>query len=283
MSKIDRIKSQKTFERFRANAHEVIFESQTRAGKSFDIILLVLILSSVIVVMIDSIPYYHEAYGEELLVAEWVFTIIFTFEYILRLLSVYKPIKYATSFFGIVDLMAILPTYISIIFTGAHVLVVIRALRLLRVFRILGMYKFVEDASRIMNAMKASSRKIIVFLLFVLSMVTILGTLLYLLESHINEGFNSIPQSIYWAIVTLTTVGYGDVAPITAFGKFLAAIAMILGYAVIAVPTGIISTEMIRGATKKHSSISCPNCSAEGHFQSADFCFKCGHSLEEDW
>lgn len=133
-----------------------------------------------------------------------------------------------------------------------------------------------------MKAMRASSRKIIIFLLFVLSVVTILGTLLYLLESHINEGFNNIPQSIYWAIVTLTTVGYGDIAPITALGKFLAAIAMILGYAVIAVPTGIISSEMIREAQKKQSRISCPNCSAEGHYQSADFCYRCGHSLEED-
>ena len=282
MTKVDRNNRSNKFEQFRASAHEIIFESQTTAGRRFDVILLILILASVIGVMIDSIPYYHKAYGEVLLVAEWIFTALFTIEYILRLLSVYKPVKYATSFFGIVDLLAILPTYISLFFTGAHVLIVIRALRLLRVFRILGMYKFVEDGGRILTALRTSSRKIIVFLLFVLSMVTILGTLLYLLESHINEGFNNIPQSIYWAIVTLTTVGYGDIAPITALGKFLAAIAMILGYAVIAVPTGIISTEMMREVNKMQSSISCPNCSAEGHYQTADFCYKCGHSLEED-
>lgn len=271
------------FDNFRAKAHEIIFEADTPAGKWFDLLLLIFILCSVIIVMIDSVPYYHEVYGDELLIAEWFFTVFFTIEYIFRLFCVYKPIKYATSFFGVVDLLSILPTYVSLFFTGTQVLIVIRALRLLRVFRILGMYKFVDDGSRILNAMRSSSRKIIVFLIFVLSVVTILGTLLYLLESPINEGFNSIPRSIYWAIVTLTTVGYGDIAPITATGQFLAAIAMILGYAVIAVPTGIISTEFIRGTQKvKHSSISCPNCGCEGHYQSAVHCFKCGHILHPE-
>lgn len=270
----------KRVDKFKEITHEIIFEADTKLGKLFDVLLLIAILSSVLVVMIDSVPYYHIKYGHILYVLEWMFTILFTIEYILRLLSVHRPIKYARSFFGIVDLLSILPSYLSLIVTGTHVLVVIRALRLLRIFRILGLYRFVNDSRRIMNALKASSRKIIVFLTFILLVVTILGTTLYLLESSINEGFNSIPKSVYWAIVTLTTVGYGDIAPITGTGQFLAALAMILGYAVIAVPTGIISTEMIReNAHLKQSNKACPNCGCEGHYKSAAHCFKCGHAL----
>ena len=272
-----------SFEKFRKKAHEIIFEADTPKGKFFDVALLAAILISVAVVMLDSVPSYHEDYGETLWVLELFFTLLFTIEYIIRLLSVRKPLVYATSFFGIVDLLSILPTYLAFFVTGTQFLIVIRALRLLRVFRILGLYSFVDDSAAIVGALRNSSRKIIIFLLFVLMIVTILGTGLYLLESGINEGFNSIPRSVYWAIVTLTTVGYGDISPITATGQFLAAIAMILGYAVIAVPTGIVSTEFIRGGRKlRHTSISCPNCGAEGHYQSATYCFRCSELLHKD-
>lgn len=270
------------FDKFRAQSHEIIFGADTYYGRLFDIILLFVIMASVIVVMLDSVPTYHSNYGGMLWAFELIFTFIFSIEYILRLISVRKPIAYATSFFGVVDLLSIIPTYLAFFVTGSQFLIVIRALRLLRVFRILGLHSFIDDSAAIVNALRTSSRKIIIFLLFVLMVVTILGTWLYLLESGINEGFNSIPRSMYWAIVTVTTVGYGDISPITATGQFLAAIAMILGYAVIAVPTGIVSTEFMRGARKfKHTNISCPNCGAEGHYQTAQYCFRCSDPLNK--
>ncbi|MBY5957397.1 ion transporter [Membranicola marinus] len=271
------------FRKFRAKAHELIFEADTPQGKLFDVVLLILILISVGVVMLDSVPDYHKDYSEILWILELFFTFIFTIEYIVRLLSVRKPLVYATSFFGIVDLLSIIPTYLAFFFTGSQYLIVIRGLRLLRVFRILGLHNFVNDSLSIVNSLRRSSRKIVIFLLFVLMVVTILGTALYLLESDINEGFNSIPRSIYWAIVTVTTVGYGDISPITSTGQFLAAIAMILGYAVIAVPTGIVSTEFIRtGKRIQHTNISCPDCGAEGHYHSARYCFKCSAPLKDE-
>jgi len=271
------------FNKFRAKAHQIIFAADTPKGKLFDIVLLILITISVIVVMMDSVPSYHKNYGNTLWVLELFFTFIFTIEYIIRLISVRKPLSYAISFFGVVDLLSVIPTYLVFFITGSQFLIVIRTLRLLRVFRILGLYSFVNESAAIVTALRTSSRKIIIFLLFIVMVVTILGTWLYLLESGINEGFNSIPRSMYWAIVTVTTVGYGDISPITSLGQFLAAIAMILGYAVIAVPTGILSSEFIRGARKlRQTRSSCAHCGAEGHYRSAKYCYRCGELRNEE-
>ncbi len=264
--------------------HEIIFEADTPAGKYFDIILMIFIVASVLVVMLESIAELNTQYHDLFVVLEWVFTIFFTIEYLLRVYCVYQPKKYMTSFFGIVDLLAILPTYLSLIISGTHYLVVIRALRLLRVFRIFKLANFLKESSTIMSALKASRPKITVFLTFIILMVTIIGSIMYLVEGG-QEGssFTSIPKSIYFAIVTLTTVGYGDIAPQTGLGQFLAAIVMILGYAVIAVPTGIVSAEMVSQTNDAVeipvNSQSCQNCTAEGHSDDALFCRKCGGGL----
>lgn len=271
------------YNKLRTKAHQIIFAADTPKGRLFDITLLILIVISVLVVMLDSVPSYHKHYGETLWVLELFFTLIFTIEYIIRLLVVRKPWSYATSFFGVVDFLSVIPTYLIFFITGSHFLIVIRTLRLLRVFRILGLYSFVNESSAIVSALRTSSRKIIIFLLFIIMFVTILGTWLYLLESGINEGFNSIPRSIYWAIVTVTTVGYGDISPITSMGQFLAAIAMILGYAVIAVPTGILSSEFMRGVKNlRQTRSSCSHCGAEGHYRSAKYCYRCGELRNDD-
>jgi len=265
--------------------HEIIFEADTPAGKYFDIILMVFIVASVIVVMLESISELNIRYSQIFFVLEWAFTIFFTIEYLLRIYCVYQPKKYMTSFFGIVDLLAIIPTYLSLVISGTHYLLVIRALRLLRVFRIFKLANFLKESSTIMSALKASRPKITVFLFFIVLMVTIIGSVMYLIESGNDSSFTSIPRSIYWAVVTLTTVGYGDIAPQTEMGQFLAAIVMILGYAVIAVPTGIVSAEMVSqtDASKKIplNSQSCQNCSTEGHSDDALFCRKCGESLQK--
>jgi len=266
------------------NIHEIIFEADTKAGKYFDIVLMVFIVASVIVVMLESISELNNEFRYHFLFLEWAFTIFFTIEYFLRIYCVYQPKKYMTSFFGIVDLLAILPTYLSLFIFDTHYLVVIRALRLLRVFRIFKLASFLKEGTIIMNALKASRPKITVFLVFILLMVTIIGSIMYLVEGgQEDSSFTSIPRSIYWAVVTLTTVGYGDIAPQTPFGQFLAAIVMILGYAVIAVPTGIVSAEMVSqtGAeeTTPVNSQSCQYCSTEGHLDDALFCRKCGESL----
>lgn len=266
--------------------HEIIFEADTPAGKYFDIILMVFIVASVIVVMLESIAELNIRYSQVFFVLEWAFTIFFTIEYLLRIYCVYQPKKYMTSFFGIVDLLAILPTYLSPFISGTHYLAVIRALRLLRVFRIFKLANFLQESSIIMSALRASRPKITVFLFFIILMVTIIGSIMYLVEGgHEGSSFTSIPRSIYFAIVTLTTVGYGDIAPQTELGQFLAAIVMILGYAVIAVPTGIVSAEMVAqtGAenTTPVNSQSCQNCTTEGHSDDALFCRKCGESLQK--
>ncbi len=271
------------FNKLRTKAHQIIFAADTPKGRLFDITLLVFIVISVLVVMLDSVPSYHKNYGETLWVLEVFFTLIFTIEYIIRLLIVRKPWSYATSFFGVVDLLSVIPTYLVFFITGSQFLIVIRTLRLLRVFRILGLYNFVNENTAIVSALRSSSRKIIIFLLFIVMVVTILGTWLYLLESGINEGFNSIPRSMYWAIVTVTTVGYGDISPITPVGQFLAAIAMILGYAVIAIPTGILSSEFMRGVKNlRQTRSSCSHCGAEGHYRSAKYCYRCGELRNDE-
>ncbi len=258
--------------------HEVIFEAETPAGKLFDVILLIAILASVVIVSLDSIESYHDAHKNLLLGLEWLLTIFFTIEYFLRLYSTKDTIKYATSFFGIVDLLAIIPTYLSLFFAGTHALVVIRALRILRVFRIFKLMEFMKQGRVILLAMKNSWQKIFVFFLFVILMVTILGSVMYLVEGNVNDGFNSIPRSVYWAIVTLTTVGYGDITPVTALGRLVAAFIMILGYSVIAVPTGIVTAGVLSEYNEQTTEV-CNACSREGHDVDARFCKYCGYKL----
>lgn len=264
---------------WRERLHQVIFESDTRAGRTFDLALLVFILASVLAVLLESVPSVRIHYGRELRTVEWVFTGLFTAEYILRLISVRRPAHYALSFFGIVDLLAILPSYLSLVFPGSQALLVVRALRLLRVFRILKLAHFLGEASALRSALRASSRKITVFIGTVLILVLIIGSVMYLVEGRTNEDFTSIPQSMYWAVVTLTTVGYGDIAPVTVLGKILASIVMILGYGIIAVPTGIVTVELSRTRSTVVSGQSCPHCGAEGHDADARFCKYCGSRL----
>jgi len=264
--------------RWRLKFHEVIFEADTPAGKWFDVLLILAISISVVLVMIDSVAVIRNAYGRILLVGEWFFTILFTIEYLLRLFSVGRPWAYATSFFGVVDLLAILPTYLSIIIPGAQYLLVIRILRVLRIFRILKLVQYLGEARLLTQALRASRRKITVFLFVVLTLVTIFGSLIYLIEDP-RDGFTSIPKSIYWSIVTLTTVGYGDIFPKTNLGQLLSAVIMIIGYAIIAVPTGIVTVELSHAFSRKISTQACPDCSAEGHDSDARFCKYCGSGL----
>lgn len=270
--------SQLKEDKYREILHEVIFEADTTAGKLFDVVLLVAIIASVLVVMLESISSYHALFADVFFWLEWFFTILFTIEYLLRIYAVRAPIKYMTSFFGVVDLLAIIPTYLSLIVTGSQFLLVIRALRLLRVFRIFKLWHFIKAGDVLVKALRASRPKITIFLFFVLVMVTIIGSVMYLVEGGQNEGFSSIPKSIYWAIVTLTTVGFGDITPVTALGQFLSAIVMILGYSVIAVPTGIVSAEMV-STRKVTNTQACRNCSREGHADDATHCKYCGANL----
>ena len=272
------MKSEPPRSRWRHRLHEVIFEADTPAGRGFDLILLVLILASVTVVLFESVSSVRARYGRELWILEWGFTILFTIEYLLRLLSVRRPSRYARSFFGIVDLIAVLPTYLSVLLPGAQALLVVRALRLLRVFRILKLVEYLGEARILAQALRASARKIAVFIQTVLVVVLIVGSLMYLIETP-EAGFTSIPQSIYWAIVTMTTVGYGDIAPQTVLGKFLASLVMILGYGIIAVPTGIVTVELSRARPAGVSTQACPVCGAEGHDSDALFCKRCGSRL----
>lgn len=257
--------------------HEIIFEADTRAGKWFDVFLILAILLSVLVVMLDSVAAVNRAHGRWLLMVEWGFTLLFTMEYLFRLICVKRPLKYATSFLGVVDLLAIMPTYVSLFVPGSQYLVVIRVLRVLRVFRVLKLVSYLGEASILTRALKASRRKIIVFLITVMTLVVIFGSLMYLIEGG-RGGFTSIPKSIYWAIVTMTTVGYGDISPQTGVGQALAAMIMILGYGIIAVPTGIVTSEMTR-AQKKVTTQACPECMAEGHDPDALFCKLCAARL----
>jgi voltage-gated potassium channel len=263
--------------RWRRRLFEVIFESDTPAGKWFDIILIISILLSVTVVMLDSVSGIRNNHGELLYAIEWFFTILFTVEYVFRLICVGRAIRYAVSFFGIVDLLAILPTYISLLIPGSRYLVVIRILRVLRIFRVLKL-GHQKEADILIKALMASRRKIVVFLFTVLTIVVIIGSLMYIIESG-ESGFTSIPRCVYWAIVTLTTVGYGDISPSTGIGQFLAAIVMILGYSIIVVPTGFVSIELSKTQQPAISGQACPQCSAEGHSIDAIYCKFCGAKL----
>jgi voltage-gated potassium channel len=263
---------------WRGRLHEIIFEAETPEGRAFDVALIGLILLSVLAVMLESLRGVRALYGPELYFAEWAFTILFTLEYALRLASVRRPLRYATSFFGVVDLLAIVPTYLGLLIPGGHYLLVVRILRLLRVFRILKLAEHLAEADVLMRALRASRRKISVFLLTVLTLVVIIGTLLYVIEGEAN-GFTSIPVGVYWAVVTLTTVGYGDISPKTPVGQTLAALVMIVGYGIIAVPTGIVTVEIAQAARKAVSTQSCPECSSQGHDADAIFCKYCAAKL----
>ncbi len=258
----------------------MIFEADTPFGKFFDVGLLLSILASIVAVCLESVEAINAQYGRQLRAVEWWLTIAFTIEYLLRLYCVRKPLRYARSFFGIVDLLAILPTYLSLVFAGAQTLIVIRALRLLRVFRVLKMVQFVAESEVLLTAFGRSRRKILVFLGAVLTLVFILGTLMYLVEGQADSGFTSIPESVYWAIVTMTTVGYGDIAPVTVLGKFIASVVMISGYAIIAVPTGIVGAEVYRAATTPSTNTqACPSCGGGDHDDDAKHCKHCGDAL----
>jgi voltage-gated potassium channel len=264
---------------WREKVHEIIFEADTPIGKLFDVCLIIAIIASVIAVMLDSVEAINQQYGQWLFYIEWFFTVLFSIEYLLRLLSVRKPLLYAKSFFGLVDLLSILPSYIALFFAGAQTMMVIRGLRVLRIFRIFKLGEYLGEAHALIKAMRASQPKIAVFLYTVFIFVVIFGSAMYIVEGK-EHGFTSIPTSIYWAIVTLTTVGYGDLAPQTPLGQMIASTVMIMGYAIIAVPTGIYSAELAREYnSNKVTNIACRNCGEEGHDIDAQYCKYCGANL----
>lgn len=265
----------------------IIFEADTPSGRAFDVLLILAILASVLVVMLASVKHIRVAYDRELFLVEWGFTLLFTVEYAARLWTVGSSLRYARSFFGIVDLVAILPTYVSLAFPGAEYFIIVRTLRVLRVFRVLKLVEYLREARTITRALRASSTKIQVFLLAVVILIVIFGSFMYLIEGEAN-GFTSIPRSVYWAVVTLSTVGYGDITPQTPLGQLLAAVLMVTGYGIIAVPTGIVTAELTRGYIHT-SRRSCAHCAAEGHAEDAAFCRRCGRPMtgadtdESDW
>lgn len=263
----------------RNSLHEVIFEADTSAGKLFDVILILSIIVSVIVVMLDSVSVLNVQYGTLFFALEWFFTILFTVEYILRLSCIGRPTRYAGSFYGIVDLLSILPSYLSLFLPAGKYLLVIRILRLLRVFRVLKLVQYVGESNYLQRALWASRRKIAVFLLSVFLLMIIFGSVMYIVEGTEN-GFTSIPRSIYWAVVTMTTVGYGDISPQTGLGQAIASLIMILGYGIIAIPTGIVTAELT--FKQNISTQVCPECSAEGHDLNAKHCKFCGADLHPD-
>ncbi len=263
----------------KSKIHEIIFEADTFWGKAFDVALLLMILMSISTVLLESVDEIDLKYDYEFYVLEWVFTIIFTTEYAIRVWVVGKPQKYVFSFYGIIDLLSILPSYLGLFFVGAHSFMIIRVIRLFRVFRIFKLVQFIGEASQLGSALRASKHKILVFIGSVLILVVILGSIMYIIEGPQN-GFTSIPMSIYWAIVTLTTVGYGDIAPQTVLGQAIASMVMILGYGIIAVPTGIVTSELTaQKNTISANTRSCQNCSAEGHDDDATHCKYCGAKI----
>ncbi|APH38644.1 ion transporter [Methanohalophilus halophilus] len=278
---------------WRRDLYDIIFEADTPLGKAFDIALIVAILGSVVIVMLDSVESIATVHHDSLYMLEWDFTILFTIEYILRLICVRDKKRYATSFFGVIDLLAVLPTYLTIILPGGQYLLVIRILRLLRIFRVLKLVQYLSEADLLIRALQESQRKITLFLFTVLNLVVILGSVMYVVESS-NPQFTSIPQSIFWAIVTITTVGYGDIIPTTFLGKTIASLVMIIGYSIIAIPTGIITQSIIRVSREDDKtkiveqtkgnmfSKKCPGCAFQGHDLDAAYCKRCGERLEEE-
>ncbi len=267
-----------TWAGWRARLHEIIFEADTPAGKAFDVGLLLMIAASLVAVSLETVTPYGAVHGRALRLMEWGFTLVFSVEYGLRLLCVQRPLAYTRSFFGVVDLMAIVPTYLSVLFPGTQSFLMIRALRLLRIFRIFKLARFVGEIDVLRTALRQSRRKITVFVISLLTVVAIMGALMYLIEGA-EAGFTSIPRGMYWAIVTMTTVGYGDISPQTPFGQVVASVVMVMGYGILAVPTGIFSVELIELARRPVSTQACPGCSAEGHDVDAVYCKFCGVRL----
>ena len=267
---------------WRRKLHTVIFGADTPLGKAFDVCLLILIVISVLAIMLETVDSVRLGYKVQLRIAEWVFTILFTIEYVLRLIAVRRPLRYARSFFGIVDLLSILPSFISLFLPATHYyFVTIRVLRLLRLFRIFKMVRYIGGANLILMALKSSRPKITVFLFAVVTMAIVMGSLMYVVEGPSNPKFSSIPTSAYWAIVTITTVGYGDISPQHPFGQFIAAVGMLMGYAIIAVPTGIVGAEISRQMASKldYSNKACHHCGTQVHTTDALYCRICGQEL----
>ncbi|NAX22609.1 ion transporter [Vibrio sp. V39_P1S14PM300] len=258
----------------------IIFGTHTRAGKIFDLALITAIFSSLVVLVLESIPEIKVEWATTLRLFEYGFTALFTIEYLLRLYCSPKPAAYAKSFYGVVDLLAILPTYLSIFFPSASFMGVIRLLRVMRIFRILKLVRYLQDSNLLMRSLLMARRKIFIFFTTVAILVTIFGALIYVIEGPEN-GFTSIPQSIYWAIVTITTVGYGDLVPQTAWGKGIASLTMLLGYSILAVPTGIITAELNQEMNSHRTLVKCPNCSRAGHEPDAMHCKHCGSQLAD--
>ncbi|MEH0761558.1 ion transporter [Vibrio sp. 16] len=264
----------------RHHLYIIIFGSHTKAGRAFDLALIVAIVSSLVVLLLESIPSIRSVWGAQLKYLEYTFTALFTIEYILRLYCSPKPSAYAKSFYGVVDLLAILPTYLAFFFPSAAFMGVIRALRIMRIFRVLKLVRYLQDSNLLLRSLLMARRKIFIFFSTVAILVTIFGALIYVIEGPKN-GFTSIPQSIYWAIVTITTVGYGDLIPQTAFGKAIASVTMLLGYSILAVPTGIITAELNQEMNSHKSLVKCPNCSQSGHEADALYCKHCGSELAD--
>ena len=274
----------KSKDQIKKRIYEVVFEAETREGRIFDLVLLVAILISVFLVIIETVPAIRNEYGREIILLEWFFSVIFLIEYILRIYSIQNKWRYIFSFYGIIDFLSIVPALVFLFYTGAHSLLLLRSLRLLRVFRILKLTRFMSQGQLIIRALNASKEKIFVFIMFITLLVIMFGSLIYLIEGDVNPGFDSIPRSIYWAIVTITTVGYGDISPVTPLGQFLASLIMVSGYAILAVPTGIVTGELIHASKENHNQSSyntntCPHCLLEGHDLDAKFCRKCGGQL----
>lgn len=271
------------YSKWRSRLHEILYEADTKAGRIFNIALFFVIIASIIFVMLETVHEIDAKYHRFLDLAEWIITILFTIEYIARIITVKRPSKYIFSFYGIIDLLATIPKYLSFLFVGSQSLVALRALRLLRVFRILKLARYIGESTNLTRALRLSRAKILIFMLFMFILCIILGTIMYLVEGDQNSGFTSIPRSVYWAIVTLTTVGYGDIAPATALGQFIASFIMLMGYAIIAVPTGIVTAEMtkVRRSKVDTNTQSCPNCMAEKHKDNSTYCYQCGNILNE--
>ncbi|MEZ4912262.1 MAG: ion transporter [Saprospiraceae bacterium] len=266
----------------REKLHDIIFEADTKAGKAFDVVLLVMIFFSIIVLMLESIPAYETEYKALFFKIELGLTVFFTIEYLLRIYSVYKPRYYIISFFGIIDFLSILPFYLALFIPSLQTLMIVRSLRLLRIFRIFKLDAFIDQGNFILSALKESAKKIVLFSFTMLILIMIFGSIMYLVEHNVNENFDSIPRSIYWAVVTITTVGYGDISPVTAVGQFIASLVMLTGYVIIAVPTGIITANVMRQDTSNDNlTKTCPFCLVEGHESNANYCYKCGHDFKE--
>lgn len=265
---------------WKTKLHEIIYEADTPAGKLFDVLLLITIFTSIILVMLESVPSIHDQYDAFFDISEWIITFLFSIEYILRIISIKKPKHYIFSYYGIIDFLSTIPKYIALFFGGAHALIVLRSLRLLRIFRVLKITRYLGESNKLLFALRASKAKITVFVFAVVILCLILGSIMYIVEAGADSGFISIPRSVYWTIVTLTTVGYGDIAPVTTLGQFIASIVMILGYGIIAVPTGIVSAEYTAQFKNTHTNTkTCDNCGTEKHNDNAKFCHNCGEKF----